>query len=96
MIVHTAVSAQSFGERLNVVGNVPGSLNIGLDVGHRSQGELSAFVYRAELAMVPGAVARQPQQKALGFIGRPNGAGLEAEVSINHFLPLCCINSVLS
>jgi hypothetical protein len=36
----------------------------------------------AELALVPGAVARDPDQQALRFAGRPDGAHLQ---KIGHF-----------
>jgi hypothetical protein len=49
---------------------------------------LRIFVYRTEQALVPGAVARQPQQQAAGFIGRSDGALFKLVVYVVHSDPL--------
>ena len=40
-------------------------------------GKALSFIRVAELALVPGAVAGDPNQQALGFAGRPDGAHLQ-------------------
>jgi hypothetical protein len=57
-------------------------INVFDDIVYGSQGELSFLIYPAKGAVIPGAVPRQPDQKAVGFTGGTDGALLKTFIDI--------------
>ena len=83
-VIDLTLAAELPGKGRDVIGNVSGGLDVLFDFRHCAQRKFSVFVNRAEEALVPGTVARQPQQQAAGLIWGSNRALFEARLFDGH------------
>jgi hypothetical protein len=88
LIIDLTPAPELPGEGLDVIRHIPRCLNVLFDLFNPAQGEFPVFVNRTEQALVPGAVARQSQQQAAGFIGRSDGALFKLVVNVVHGFPM--------
>ena len=48
------------GQRFNIIGDIPGVLDILLNLLYCPQGKLSVFIYRTEKTLIPRAITSDP------------------------------------
>jgi hypothetical protein len=79
LIVHETAGLDDLPDSLDITVK---KINVFDDIIHGSEGELPFLIYPAKGAVVPGAVPRQPDQKAAGFTGGTDEALLKAFIDI--------------
>jgi hypothetical protein len=83
------------GKRLDIIGDMFRGLDILLDFIDASQGKFGSLINRAKEALIPRAVAREPEKKASRLIWGSDGALFKIHLTCHVFITagLCPIHA---